>query len=514
MTQRRSRALMIQGTGSNVGKSILTTALCRIFLEDGLRVAPFKAQNMALNAYATREGLEMSRAQALQAAACRLDPEVRMNPILIKPTTERQSQLVVMGKAMPLMTWDEYNELKPTLRPVVQGAYHSLAEEFDLVLLEGAGSPAEINLMAHDIVNMAAAEMADAPVLLVGDIDAGGVFASLVGTVALLPARHAERIRGFVLNKFRGDRAILAPGLDQIREITGRPVVGVVPYIERLFLPEEDSVAFKSGRIPRFRRKTSGDRFCRIAAVDLPKVSNFTDLDPFCVEPDVEVSILRPGEALEKDGRLPDVVILPGSKNVAGDLHFLRQHQFDRALRGFVSEGGELVGLCGGLQILGERIEDPYQIEGGQSSVPGLGLLPIKTVLEKEKILRPVAAHHLVSGLDVRGFEIHHGRTEAAACHPSFIKIFDGVKDGAATPSPIQLGWTNETGRVWGTYLHGVFDDDRFRRWFIDRVRERKEWTPLKEVQARYDIEAMIQRLAEVVRKELDLPAVYRMVGL
>lgn len=475
---------------------------------------------MALNAYATRDGLEMSRAQALQAAACRLDPDVRMNPILIKPTTDRTSQLVVMGKAMPLMTWGEYNEIKPTLRPVVQEAYRSLAEEFDLIVLEGAGSPAEINLMAHDIVNMAAAEMADAPVLLVGDIDAGGVFASLVGTVALLPPSQAERIKGFVLNKFRGDRAILAPGLEQIKEITGRPVVGVVPYLERLLLPEEDSVAFKSGRMARFRGGGPGRGTvhraptCRIVVVDLPKVSNFTDLDPFCVEPDVEVSILRPGEALEKDGRLPDVVILPGSKNVAGDLHFLRQHHFDRALREFVSAGGGVVGLCGGLQMLGERIEDPHQIEGNRPSVPGLGLLPIKTVLEREKVLQPIMARHFVSGLEVRGFEIHHGRTEAVACHPSFVNTSGGISEGAAARGSIQLGWMNETGQVWGTYLHGVFDDDRFRRWFIDRVRERRGLPPLREIQATYDIEAMIQRLAEVVRKELDMPAIYRMAGL
>ncbi|NKE73570.1 cobyric acid synthase [Candidatus Manganitrophus noduliformans] len=513
MSKRQPRALMVQGTGSNVGKSILTTALCRIFLEDGFRVAPFKAQNMALNAYATRDGLEMSRAQALQAAACRLDPDVRMNPILIKPTTERQSQLVVMGKAMPLMTWSEYNELKPTLRPVVQEAYRSLAEGVDLIVLEGAGSPAEINLMAHDIVNMAAAEMADASVLLVGDIDAGGVFASLVGTVALLPPHQAARIKGFVLNKFRGDRAILAPGLDQIRAITGRPVVGVVPYLERLLLPEEDSVDFKSGRMPRFKKKGAAEVLCRIAVIDLPKVSNFTDLDPFCVEPDVEMMILRPGEALEKEGRPPDVVILPGSKNVAEDLHLLRQHHFDRALREFVSGGGEVVGLCGGLQMLGERIEDPHQIEGNRTPVLGLGLLPIRTVLEREKVLRLVAARHLISGLELRGYEIHHGRTEAAACHPSFVQISGGI--GRSTPrGPMQLGWMNETGHVWGTYLHGLFDDDPFRRWFIDRVRERKGLPPLKEIQATYDIEAMIQRLAEVVRKELDMPAVYDLLGM
>ncbi|MBI3811019.1 MAG: cobyric acid synthase [Nitrospirae bacterium] len=500
---------MIQGTGANVGKSIMTTALCRIFLEDGLRVAPFKAQNMALNAYVTRDGLEMSRAQALQAAACRLEPDVRMNPILIKPTTDHASQVIVMGKAMPLLTWAEYTELKPTLRPIVQEAYASLASEYDVILLEGAGSPAEINLMEHDIVNMAAAEMADAPVLLVGDIDAGGVFASLVGTLALLPQERADRIKGFILNKFRGDHAILAPGLDKIKEITGRPVVGVIPYLEGLLLPEEDSVGFKTGRTPLFKKKETGEVSCRIAILDLPKVSNFTDFDPLCVEPDVEIAIIRPwdllGDPLKKNGLAPDVVILPGSKNVAGDLQHLRVHRFDRALHDFVSGGGWVVGICGGLQMLGDSVEDPHGIESERPWVPGLGLLKLKTVLKREKILRPVAALHLISGLTVRGFEMHHGRTEANSGRPSFVEEPSGA---------IPLGWANESGQVWGTYLHGVFDDDAFRRWFIDQVREKKGLPPLKKIQVTYDVEAMIQRLAGVVRKKLDLRAVYRMIGL
>ncbi|MFY9268957.1 MAG: cobyric acid synthase [Candidatus Manganitrophaceae bacterium] len=503
-SKKRAKALMIQGTGSNVGKSLLTTALCRIFLEDGLRVAPFKAQNMALNAAVTREGGEMSRAQALQAAACRLDPDVRMNPILIKPTTDRASQLIVMGKAMPMMTWGEYTELKPILFPVVEEAYRSLAEEFDLIVLEGAGSPAEINLMAHDIVNMAAAEMADASVLLVGDIDAGGVFAAFVGTLALLPPERAARIKGFVLNKFRGDRAILAPGLEQIKEITGRPVMGVISYIERLLLPEEDSVAFKGGRMSRLEKK-AGEAAVRIAVINLPKVSNFTDLDPFFVEPDVAVSIVDTGEDLEKGGNLPDVVILPGSKNVGEDLHRLRQRRFDRALQAFVSRGGWVVGFCGGLQMMGEEVDDPHRLEGG--TVLGLGLLRIKTVLESEKVLRPASARHKPSGLTVRGFEIHHGRSETKKERPCFVPE-EPAGDG------IPLGWENETGRLWGTYLHGLFDDDLFRRWFIDRVRESKGLPPLKEIQATYDVEANIQRLADVVRKELDMPSIYDLLGM
>lgn len=498
---------MIQGTGSNVGKSLLTTALCRIFLEDGYRAAPFKVQNMALNAYVTRDGLEMSRAQALQAQACRRDPDVRMNPILIKPSRQDGSEIIVMGKSLPVASWAEYTALKPGLIPVIEKAYESLASEVDIMVLEGAGSPAEINLMEHDIVNMRAAEMADAPVLLAGDIDAGGVFAGLVGTLALLPENQASRIKGFLLNKFRGNRAILAPGLSKIRELTGRPVVGVIPFLEGLFLPEEDSVSLKyreGSYAADSLSKPDGSRI-RIVVLDLPRISNFTDLDPFFGEPDVALHFLPAGKGLSSLAFIPDAVILPGSKNVAKDLDVLRESGLENEIRSYVSKGGSLSGLCGGFQMMGNAIEDPYGVENspGEDRI-GLGLLNLRTVFEREKVLSQAEGIHLPSGSPVSGFEIHHGRSVAGSGR-QMIK-------GTGTASGSFLGLSGETGDVWGTYLHGIFDSDPFRRWWIDRLREKKGWPPLKEVQAPYDIEKRLSRLATSVRKEVDLDLVYRLV--
>ena len=508
MKMEKTPAIMIQGTGSNVGKSILTAALCRIFLEDGYRVVPFKVQNMALNAYVTRDGLEMSRAQALQAQACRIDPDVRMNPILIKPTREDGSQVIVMGKARPVAGWGEYTAMKPGLLPVIREAYDSLASEADLVVLEGAGSPAEINLMENDIVNMKAAEMADAPVLLAGDIDAGGVFAGLVGTLALLPPHQAVRIKGFILNKFRGNREILSPGLLKIREITGRPVLGVVPFLEGLLLPEEDSVSLKAGRTPLLEKRFEGDgkKRCRIVVFDLPKIANFTDLDPFYGEPDVEILFFPVGKKLSSLPFVPDALILPGSKNVVGDLAALRKSGLDEEIIDYAAGGGIVVGLCGGFQMLGEAVLDPHGLENGPGEdSPGLGLLKMKTVLEKEKRLAQVEAVHIQSGETLRGFEMHHGRSSGEPGREIF-------RDVGGCPGN-RLGGSDPTGRVWGSYLHGIFESDRFRRWFIDQIREKKGLPPLKEVQASYDVEKTLARLALSVRKEMDMKAVYGLIG-
>jgi adenosylcobyric acid synthase len=502
----KTKTLMIQGTGSNVGKSLLTAALCRIFLDEGYDVAPFKVQNMALNAFVTREGLEMSRAQALQAQACRLEPDVRMNPILIKPTKDSASQVIVMGKARPVLNWADYTSLKPKLIPEIRSAFSSLASEHEMIILEGAGSPAEINLMENDIVNMFAAEMADAPVLLVGDIDAGGVFASLVGTLFLLSPERASRIKGFILNKFRGERSILEPGLKKIEEISGKPVIGVVPYLNDLLLPEEDSVSYRSKQTPLFKKKSlsSEDRICRIAVVDFPRASNFTDLDPFFVEPDVEIDFLRKGGSFKALLPRPDLVILPGSKNVALDLQYLRESGIDVQLKDFAAEGGMVVGLCGGLQMLGDWIEDPHGVENEPMSVPGLGLIKMRTILEREKKLKRVEACHLMSGLTVKGFEMHHGISFADQ-EPVWFE-----ESGSDQRTP--LGWSEKSGRVWGSYIHGLFDSDLFRRWFIDRIREKKGWAPLGRVQAQYEVEKMIDRLAEEVRIALDLEFIYQLI--
>ena len=489
--------LMIQGTGSNVGKSLVTAALCRIFLQDGYRVAPFKSQNMALNAAVTRDGLEMSRAQALQAQACRIEPDARMNPILLKPSSEDGCQVVVMGKVRGTLSADAYLDAKAELFPVVKDAYASLAAEYDVIVIEGAGSPAEINLMDREIVNMRVADMADAPVLVVGDIDSGGVFAALVGTLALLPEAHAARVKGWLINKFRGRRSLLDPGLDAVSRRTGRPVLGVIPYLDRLRLPDEDSLALRG-------RAADADSASAVtvAVIELPRISNFNDVDPLRVEPDVRVRFVRPGERL---GR-PDVVILPGSKNAAADLAALRVCGLAEELRDHVASGGAVIGLCGGLQMMGRTIEDPSGIESGAGRTEGLGLLPVETVLEDEKILRRVAGRHRSTGCAVTGYEIHHGRSRfpdlvgVRHVEPLF-DLDDGRADGVAR------------GTCWGTYLHGVFDGDEFRRALIDSWRERKGLVPLGAVQARYDVDAELDRLAAAVRAAVDLDAIYRMMG-
>ena len=495
--------LMIQGTGSNVGKSLVTAALCRIFLQDGYRVAPFKSQNMALNAAVTRDGLEMSRAQALQAQACRIEPDARMNPILLKPSSEDGCQVVVMGKVRGTLSADAYLDAKAELFPVVKDAYASLAAEYDVIVIEGAGSPAEINLMDREIVNMRVADMADAPVLLVGDIDSGGVFAALVGTLALLPEAHAARVKGLLINKFRGRRSLLDPGLDAVARRTGRPVLGVIPYLDRLRLPDEDSLVLRG------RAASRGTTCCAptassvtVAVIELPRISNFNDVDPLRIEPDVRVRFVQPGERL---GR-PDVVILPGSKNAAADLAALRACGLAEELRDHAASGGAVIGLCGGLQMMGRTIEDPGAIESRAGCTEGLGLLPVETVLEDEKVLRRVSGRHRSTGCAVTGYEIHHGRSRfpdpAGVRHvePLF-DLDDGRTDGIARAA------------CWGTYLHGVFDSDEFRRALIDSWREKKGLAPLGIVQARYDMDAELDRLAAAVRAAVDLEAVYRVMG-
>lgn len=483
--------LMIQGTGSNVGKSLITAALCRILVQDGYRVAPFKSQNMALNAAVTRDGLEMSRAQALQAQACRIEPDARMNPILLKPSSEDGCQVVVMGKVHGTLSADAYWDAKLDLFPTIKDAYASLAAEYDVIVIEGAGSPAEINLMDREIVNMRVAEMADAPVLLVGDIDSGGVFAALVGTLALLPDAHAARVKGLLINKFRGRRSLLDPGLDAVARRTGRPVLGVIPYVEHLRVPDEDSLALHS------RRSEGGPTSAvTVAVLDLPRISNFNDLDPLRIEPDVVVRFVRPGERL---GR-PEVVILPGSKNAASDLGALRGCGLAGEIVAHAEAGGTVIGLCGGLQMMGRAIHDPYALESGTSRTEGLGLLPVETVLEHEKVLRRVVGRHYRTGCAVSGYEIHQGRSRPLDPGDPLFVLENGRVDGVVQ------------GACWGTYLHGVFEADEFRRATIDEWRIRKGLAPLALVQARFDVDAELDRLADAVRTAVDLDAVFRLM--
>lgn len=497
VTKKRAAAIMFQGTSSNAGKSVLTAALCRILLQDGVRVAPFKSQNMSLNSFVTRDGGEMGRAQVVQAQACRLDPDVRMNPILLKPNSDTGSQVIVRGKPVGNMKVAEYIRYKPQAFAAAKECYDSLAGEFDAIVLEGAGSPGEVNLKSHDIVNMRMAEYAGAPVLVVGDIDRGGVFASFVGTMEVLAPWERALVAGWVVNRFRGDGSLLDPAIEYTLHHTGRPVLGVVPYLAAINLPQEDSVEFKSGALDDAR--TSGVAV-EVAVIDWPHISNFTDFDAFGAEADVRVRIVRSAAELGE----ADAVILPGSKNTLADLAYLRQSGLADRLAELAAGGRtEIIGICGGFQMLGREIRDPEAVESTDGRSRGLGLLNVDTVMAPEKTLVRATARHRPSGLEVFGYEIHHGQTAVESCEVIFERA-DGRPVGAAA----------EGHRVWGTYLHGVFDADAFRRWFIDRLRARRGLAPLGAAGAHYDIEPALDRLAEVVRQSVNTKEVYRLMGL
>jgi len=494
--RRKTPAIMFQGTSSNAGKSILAAALCRILLQDGYRVAPFKAQNMSLNSFVTREGGEMGRAQAVQAQACRIDPDVRMNPVLLKPNDDTGAQVILMGKPVGNMNVHEYIQYKPAAFGEAKKAYDALAGEFDVMVLEGAGSPGEVNLKDHDIVNMKMARYAEAPVLLVGDIDRGGVFASFVGTMEVLSEWERKQIAGFVINRFRGKEDLLGPAVEYTRYHTGLPCLGIVPYLHDLGLPEEDSVEFKSGALDGPFRENG----IEIAVIDLPHISNFTDFDSLRIEPDVSLRIVRSINDLNQ----PDAIILPGSKNVIGDLEYLRQSGLDRKIFDLTGKGRtEIVGLCGGFQMLGKSVEDPYGIESQRKTIEGLGLMPISTVMAQQKTLVRAEGTHLPSKLKVRGYEIHHGQTEGKPLLPLVVR-----EDGQI------IGAEAGKGNIWGTYLHGIFDADEFRRWFIDRLRVRRNLSAVGKVCAVYDLEPAYERLAEVVRRSLKMDEMYRRMGL
>lgn len=497
----RAKPLMIQGTGSNVGKSVTVAGLCRVFLQDGRLVAPFKSQNMALNSFVTRDGHEMGRAQAVQAQACRLAPDVNMNPVLIKPSSDCMAQVVVMGKPAFDLHADTFLSYRGRVEADVRRAYETLAGAYDIVVIEGAGSPAEINLREGDIVNMAMAEIADAPVLLVGDIDKGGVFASFVGTLELLEPHERRRIKGFVINKFRGSRSLLQPAIDFLENKTGRPVLGVVPYYTDIKIPEEDSLASKAVLAPKTREDA-----IEVTVAFLPHVSNFTDFDPFEDEPDVSLRYQRPGEPIGE----PDVLILPGTKSTMDDLAYLREKGIDEEIVRLAGDGGAVViGICGGYQMLGRRMLDPQRIESRATETPGLGLLEVETTFLAEKKLCQAEAEHIESGLSVRGYEIHMGVTRRGqGCAPAF-RVTGRRSEGDWPPDD---GAVSSAAGVWGTYLHGVFDDDTFRRHFIDSIRERKGLAPLGESQSRYDTDAEYDKLAALLRQNLDMERIYRLL--
>jgi adenosylcobyric acid synthase len=494
---------MVLGTGSHVGKSLVAAGLGRIFSDAGLRVAPFKAQNMSLNSAATPDGREIGRAQALQAEACRVVPCAEMNPVLIKPSGDCSSQIVLLGRVWGQVTAFDYHERRvEDLFPQVLESYRKLAEAYDLVVLEGAGSPAEINLRQHDIVNMRMAHAAEAQCLLVGDIDRGGVFASLLGTLELLDAQDRARIRGFSINKFRGDLALLTPGVEMIERRIGIPCVGVIPFLDRLGLEEEDGVALEDRRTPErvwcpTSPPHSPSRPLRVGVIALPCMANFTDFDALAMEPSVALAFLEdPVQAAAAD-----VLILPGSKQTLDDLAWLRARGFAACLN---SHRGPLIGICGGFQMLGLGIEDPDGVEsGGESrSVAGLGLLRFGTVLGTEKTVRRAAGRVLAwDGAPFHGYEIHMGETRyRSGCQP-FAEI---VREPDTRSLPD--GAVAENGRVWGTYVHGLFDDDGFRHAFLTRCRTEIGLDPVTvTVNVTAERNARIDRWAGHLKQHLDI---------
>jgi len=517
---RMSKALAILGTGSDVGKSLIAAGLCRILFRQGIRVAPFKAQNMSLNSFVTPEGGEMGRAQVLQAKACGLAPHVDMNPILLKPEADAKSQVIVQGKVWHSQEAKDYFERKSQLFECVKSSYDRLASRHDVLVIEGAGSAAEVNLRDRDIVNWPVVKMADASVILVADIDRGGVFAQVIGTMDLLSSEERERVIGVVVNKFRGDLSLFGDGVKILNNRTGVPVLGVVPYVRNVELDQEDSVD-----VGRFQRTPFGPEAVNVAVVLLPHMSNFTDFNQLAAESDVALRYI----AHPKDLQGADVVILPGSKTTIADLDYLKEQGFEAALKRHGKQGGELIGICGGFQMLGQEVMDPYGVETGGSS-KGFGVLPIRTELAKEKhtlqvIARPLWLNEETECL-VEGYEIHMGITTSA---PGVLPCFDVLSQrnvSSISSRSLQIenkdmvvldGARSSDGCVWGTYIHGVFDQPGFRRQWLNRVRGRKGLPPLdtkisEEVSHR--LMRALDRWADHLETHLDVNPIFSALGL
>jgi len=512
----RAKALMIQGCSSGAGKSLIAAAFCRIFRDEGIDVAPYKAQNMSLNSAVTRDGLEIGRAQAVQAAACGLEADARMNPVLLKPESDRGSQIVLMGKTYARYQVQEYYERHTLMRDTARAAYDSLAAERELIILEGAGSPAEINLKKHDFVNMGAARHAGARVLLVGDIDRGGVFASFIGHVATFAPDELAMFSGFVVNKFRGDPALLGDAFAMTRDRTGYPVLGCVPMIPALDIPDEDE--------PVVKANARENAALRIAVPRLRRVSNFTDLDAFASEIDVEVVAVSKGSEID-DGHF-DAVIIPGTKSTVADLGWLRASGLADAILRFAASGGTVAGICGGYQMLGRALLDPDGVESTERETTGLGLLPVVTSFAADKTLSRTRARWATAHGTAReaapdetleGYEIHHGATRLSGTPLASTKA-DGSPGGASAVRPVVVTESGEaigygTDTIWGSYLHGIFDADQFRRSVLNRLRTRKGLTPLPPT-ARPSLDSELSRLAEAVRASVDLTAIRAELGL
>ena len=513
------KTIMVQGTGSSVGKSLLATALCRIFRQDGYRVAPFKAQNMSLNSYVTADGAEIGRAQAVQAEAAGVAPTADMNPVLLKPEVDYRSQLIVMGRPAGRVESRDFNRPRPGLWEQVSQALDRLRSGFDVVVIEGAGSPAEINLRHGDIVNMEVALHARSPVLLVGDIDKGGVFASLFGTVMLLAPEERELVRGTIINKFRGDVSVLRPGLGQLGELTGVPVIGVVPYLKDISIPEEDSPASHN-------TGSTVDGLLDVAVIALPHISNFDDFDPLARESGVHLRYIRRADELKS----PDLVIVPGTKTTVADLGYLRDRGTATGITRLAAGGTPVVGICGGYQMLGISILDPERVESDQNEVRGLGLLPVVTTFSSDKQThqvsgRVVSDHGLLRGargLCFEGYEIHMGATRWTREESRT----DPAPSGGSPPAqPIRLsrrsssapeladGTISAAGWTMGTYVHGLFHNDELRGRILANVASRIG-ASLPRAAKRFDQTDEYDKLADRVRASLDLGEVYDMAGL
>ncbi|MGA3302942.1 MAG: cobyric acid synthase [Methylovirgula sp.] len=450
-----ARKLMFQGTGSDVGKSLIVAGLCRAFKRRGLKVVPFKPQNMSNNAAVTQEGGEIGRAQALQARAAGLAPSIHMNPVLLKPQSETGAQIVVAGKVFGTAQAAEFQKLKPQLLSAVMASFDHLAADADLMLIEGAGSASEINLRKGDIANMGFARKANAPVIIIGDIDRGGVIAQIAGTKLVLDPEDAALVRGFIVNKFRGDLALFADGVTAIEKHSGWPSLGVVPHFTMAReLPAEDSMVLAR---PSPVRAALGEGVLTIAVPALPHIANFDDLDPLAAEPNVRLLLLRPGTRLPPES---DLVLLAGSKATIADLEAMQETGLDQEIKVYAARGGRVFGLCGGYQMLGKSVGDPQGVEGPPSTVAGLGLLDIETVMTSEKMLINVSGRSIDADVPFSGFEMHMGRTEGNDCARPLLTFSDGRKDGAVSAD----------GRVAGTYVHGFFNDDAQRRDFIKKL--------------------------------------------
>ncbi len=496
-----AKCLMIQGTGSGVGKSILTAAFCRRFYMDGWKTAPFKAQNMSLNSFITEDGGEIGRAQAYQAEACGIAPSVSMNPVLLKPCADNQSQVIIMGKAIATYDAKNYYKSKPRFYDEVLTALNDLRTHYEVVVLEGAGSPAEINLRENDFVNMPMAKAAEAPVIIVGDIDKGGVFAWMKGTYDLLTPDEQNHVTGFIINKFRGDIDILKPGIIMFEEMVGKPVLGVIPFYRDLFVDEEDAIP---EMISPSNHNCKG--MLDVAIIRLPRISNFTDFSPLILDPAVSVRyIWRPSQIGN-----PDILIIPGTKNTLDDMQFIKNQGLDREIINCHERGTVILGICGGLQILGKTISDPQHLESQESEITGLGLLDLETTLDPDKVTRQTThvtrqSPLFAPGLNVKGYEIHMGRTKYNGAHKA---IF-------ADETYPDAGVISFDGRIIATYLHGFLDNDQFRLQFLNHARKQRgietETNTLDYSQLRNE---QLDKLAKIIDDHIDMKKIYALMEL